>query len=172
MTQEERFAEQRKRNKVAYVIEDFYDSISELKYVWITHGVLAILFGASWLWGGDNHLNVVFSLATAAAIYAMQHYGDLVKQLHVTLLIISYSVGVGAEFLIAGFPDPLLPYLTVENGWIGTVPFLNSLTPFLYYGVRILLLYYLLQVIWLRYKLAAQPMSIVRLVDRQLAMRL
>jgi len=154
------------------VIEDFYDSISDLKYVWITHGVLAILFGASWLWGGDNRLTIVFSLSTAVAIYAMQQYGDLVKQLNVALLATEYLVAIAAEFLIAGFPDPLLPHLTVENGWIGTIPFLNSLTPFLYYGVRVLFVFYLLQIVWLRYQLAAQPMSIIRLVDRQLAMRL
>lgn len=172
MIQEEKFAEERKRNKVRYAIEDFFDSVAELKYVWITHALLALLFGASWLWGGDNRLNVAYSLATGAAIYAAQQYADFTKRSQIALLIGSYLLAIVAEYITTGFPAPLFPYLTVENGWVGTVPFLNSLTPFLYYGIRVVLIYYLLRVWWLRQKLVAQPISVIRLVDRELAMRL
>ena len=172
MTQEEIFAEQRRTNKVAYAIEDFYDSIGDIKHLWMGHLALIGFLALSMIFGAANTIHIVFCLAAIALGVAAQYQLDLTRSASLLASIGGYLLLCAIEFGVYGFPDSLIHSLSLEQGWRGTVPTLNALTPIIYVVARVALVYVLVNV-WLRRKaLVAQPISTVRKLDRELAMKL
>ena len=172
MDQREKFAEQRKRNQVAYAIEDFYDSLGDLRYTYFGNAALALAASFAFIFDGDNSFHIAVSLATAAGVYAVQQYAELSKWSMLIGATVAYVLVAVLEFTLGGLPALLIPFLTVEEGWVGFIPFMNSLFPALYLGIRLALVYPFINVCLRRRTLGAQPISTLRQLDRDLAMHL
>ncbi|PPK87470.1 hypothetical protein CLV84_0411 [Neolewinella xylanilytica] len=172
MTTEEQFAEQRRRNRTAYTIEDFYDARSGLRYAVFGNLLLSAIVAVSLLSSSEGLTHVGAALVTGAGVFLAGRYAPLERILLIYLLLAAYTAGVALEYGYAGLPAPPLPDLTVEKGWVGFVPFANSLFPMLYILARGAFIYPLVSLLFKRRALSAQPMSTLRQLDRDLAAKL
>ncbi|WP_116107145.1 hypothetical protein [Lewinella sp. IMCC34191] len=170
-TQEE-FAEQRRRNQTAYAIEDFNDAVDDLRHSATGNLLLAFVAFIGSYAAADNLMHVGFAFATGIILFLLPRYMGLQQKTSLYLLLAGYVAGIFLEYVAAGLPSPPFPELTVGNGWVGVLPFANSLFPLLYIIIRIGLLYPLVDLFQKRQKLAAQPMHILRQLDRDLAAKL
>jgi hypothetical protein len=172
MTQEDRFREERKRNRVAYAIEDFYDSIDDLTKMWLGHIILGGFLALSLIFGADNRFHLLCTLLSAVGIYAVQQYLDLARIPVLIVSILLFLGSVAAEFGLGGIPDTLIHALSLEQGWRGIFPTLNALTPGLYIAARIGMVYLLVNVYLQRLRLGKQNAGILRQLDQELSGRI
>ena len=169
MTPDNDFAEQRRRNQTAYAIEDFYDARDGLRYTVFGNILLAGALFLAWLVTSGNLLHAGFSLASGLALWLAPRFFQPARAIVPYTIMLVYVGGVLAEYAGAGLPTPLFPYLTVENGFVGFLPFANSLFPVIYIVLRLGLSYPIVNLIMQRNALAAHPMSMLRQLDRGLA---
>ncbi len=169
MTPEERFTEERKQNRVAYAIEDFYEAIHNLNRSWLGNLGLALFIGISNLLGGDNTVHIVMAVLSGGLVYVAQRYFPLTRFSYILIALAAYLLVLVTEIAFFGVPDPLSYFLSPERGWVGTLPMLNALTPYVYLGARLGFSIYLLVVYLKRAALGRQSLSVVRRLDPQLA---
>ncbi len=172
MTTEEQFAEQRRRNRTAYAIEDWHEARSALKYPAIVNIALGLLLSVGWLIDSGDLPHVAIAVGTGLGLYPVQQYAVLEKRGNLYGLVGVYVIVVMVEYLLYGLPDPIFPELTVEKGWVGFVPIVNSLFPIVYLFVRFAMAYYCVSLLLQLQKLRAEPISVIRQFDRELAGRL
>ena len=115
---------------------------------------------------------MLFALGSGGGVLLAPRLLTLERPVYLYLLLGTYTAGIVAEYVLAGLPSPPFPLLTVENGWVGFIPFANSLFPLLYLLARIALLYPLVHFFLQYRKLVAEPRATLRQLDRDLAGRL
>lgn len=169
MTSQEEFAEQRKRNRTAYAIEDFYDAQSDLSHAALGNLLLAGVAAIGLLSANDGLTHVGLAFTTGIGLLLAPRYAQLVQKTSLYILLLAYVAGIVLEYALAGLPSPPFPDLTVENGWVGFLPFVNSLFPLLYIMARVGLFYPLVNLYRKRQNLADQPMQTLRQLDRDLS---
>lgn len=137
----EEFAEQRRINKIRYAIEDYADSFKDLLKPSLTHLVFAVVLLLSALVAGaDNYAHAFVCLLTGAGLGAATNLKTL-ETSPLALVTGGYVVLLVIECLLFGLPDLLVPQLNA-NEWRGFPIFVNHAIPFVYLGVRILLVYF------------------------------
>ena len=169
MKQEDHHAAQRILNRTRYAIEDWYDAGRSLRISAFGNLLLACFVAAGLLSGGDNWPHVIAALLTGAGVLAFPRLFPLARVNSLPLLLGLYLAAVGGEYAFAGLPEPPLPGFTVENGWVGFLPFANSLSPLVYLILRTGLVYPIVHAILKRRSLAREPISTLRQLDPALA---
>ncbi|WP_116126168.1 hypothetical protein [Lewinella sp. IMCC34183] len=169
MPSERELAEQRRRNRTVYALEDYRDARSGLRYTALGNLALAAVVALGILSGTDGPEHVIAAALTGLLLLLAPRFLVLERLAVLYLLFALYTLGIILEYLLADLPSPPFPYLTVENGWVGFIPFANSLFPLLYVLARAALIYPLINLYLKRRDLAAQPLATLRQLDRELA---
>ncbi len=105
--------------------------------------VFFVMFGISifTLIASNENLYVLIILAALALYFAL--IGWLMNPFNKLQLLIfggAYLLATIAELIFFGLPTRLMPGIGVEEGWVGWVPFFNSLSPYIYFIFRICLI--------------------------------
>jgi hypothetical protein len=143
MNENEELIESRNLRKAKYAIEDFEDAIGGLGKVALAHVVLILGLIFSVLMGAANFINIFFSLTTIAVLIGFRT--KLSFRAHEMVFLglgIFYFIFI-LELIIGGIPDSMLPILGLDNmsTRTGVVKLLNSISPFVYLGCRVILGY-------------------------------
>ena len=143
MNENQELLESRNLRKAKYVIEDFEDAIGGLGKVALAHMVLILGLVFSVLMGAANFTNIFFSLITIGALMGFRT--KLSFRAHEMVFMglgIYYFIFI-LELIIGGIPDSILPALGIDNinRRTGVVKLLNSISPFVYLGCRVILGY-------------------------------
>lgn len=169
MNPDDQHAAQRILNRTRYAIEDWNDASRSLRISGVGNLLLACFVGAGLLSGADNLPHVMAAVLTGAGVLAFPRLFPLARAGSLPLLLGLYLAAVGGEYAFAGLPEPPLPGFTVENGWVGFLPFANSLAPLVYLIARTGLVYPIVHALLKRRSLTREPISTLRQLDPGLA---
>ena len=148
MPTQQELNQQRKQNQVRYALEDYRDSIGDLRKVAIGH----LLFAAFWfisIIAGSIHnwshiivclfIAIALFLVTGSKHWSFQTLGAVTGGYLLSLII---------EAVAFGLPDILIPALNMHK-WRGLPIFVNEITPYVYWAVRVILLGFFV-VVWVK----------------------
>lgn len=150
----------RQLNQVKYVVEDFDDGVKDLVKVIVILAVLALAMVVSLLFDANNGDHLGFTLVQAGVIYVFSRQ-NLLDRNRLFMLTFSYFAQLGLEAVMSGMPDLLVPFLNAGE-WRGFPVFVNHLTPFVYWGVKLMAGLWVLRLWLLRQKVYAQPEELLR----------
>lgn len=154
----------RKLNTVRYAVEDFDDGVKNIRRIALPFGLLALLMLLSLLSDADNIPHFIACLVMIAFVFVVPRF-DYLDATNLSVLTITFFALLAVEWLSYGLPDLIVPKLNLRN-WRGWLVWLNHLTPFLYWGVKILSSIYIVWVWVFRQKVLAQPGDLLEKVLR------
>lgn len=152
----------RKLNQAKYALEDFDDSVGDLFKLAMVYCALALLLALSMIFGANNVDHLTFTLVGIIGLMLANRF-DYLPKTNVMAFAIAIIGLLAMELLTLGLPDLLVPFLNA-NDYRGVPIFLNHLTPFIYWVVKLMAFYYLYRIVVLRQKVYAQPEELLRKV--------
>jgi|GEM_PF-3228732 len=153
----------RKLNQTRYALQDFDEAVTNFTKATALFGALALAMALSLLFGANNLIHLVISVATMAALFVALPQFDFLNQTNLIVLTVAYVVLLAIEMMFFGLPDILIPLLNAQE-WSGFPVFLNEITPYIYYGVKIAVIGYLARIWYQRNNVAARPVEDLRKV--------
>ena len=134
-----------------YIFQDFLESIEQIKTV----GYIHILFGgllllSYFIFGGNSWSQAILSLFVGVVLFQLSTSSSLKQRSTIILIATVYLLVVISEFLLLGLPDKLIPHLGEFESvkFINIVTIANDLTPVLYFGIKLALVYYFVKVLF------------------------
>lgn len=154
---------QRKIRNGRYVYEDYIESIEEIKKIGYVNLILGGLYLISVFFLGDINLShsmisllIGFSILFALKIFSFEQNSIVISIMTLYLFIVIM------EYFIFGLPSQLIPGLGVfGNGkLLSLITFANSLSPLLYFGLKIVISYLFLMILINENKVSNLPKNI------------
>lgn len=153
----------RKLNLTKYALQDFDEAVTDFGKTAYLLGTLALVMGLSIVFGAENEKYLLLSLVTTVGLLIAVPRLEFLKSGNLIILSFIYIGILVFEIVAFGLPDILVPALNA-NEWSGAPVFINELVPYKYYGVKIVALFYLINIWYQRSKVAIRPVEDLRKV--------
>lgn len=153
----------RKLNLTKYALQDFDEAIDDFaKAAWL-FGALALAMGLSLVFGANNLIHLLLSLIMMVVLAVALPRIEFLQSTNLIALTAAFCALVAFEMITFGLPDILVPFLNAQE-WSGFPVFINEITPYVYYGVKVAAAGYLARIWYQRSKVAARPAEDLRKV--------
>ncbi|NJC26699.1 hypothetical protein [Neolewinella antarctica] len=156
---------ERKRNQVVYAVDDFQESIQNLRIPALAHLIFTGMLFASTLIAAENLGHGVASLVTAAGLLITARF-NLPSPKKLAAVSAFYALVLIGEWISFGPPDLLIPQLNMHE-WRGLPVFLNHAIPYVYVLLRVVFGVYVVSPWGTRAKMLSQDTGLLAAVLRE-----
>jgi hypothetical protein len=154
----------RKLNVTRYALQDFDEAVTDFNRAAWLFGALVLAMGLSMIFGANNLMHLLLSLVVVVVVLLVAlPRVEFLRSTNLIVLTVAYLALLAFEMMTFGLPDLLVPFLNARE-WSGFPVFVNELTPYIYYGVKIAAAGYLARIWYQRRKVGMCPVEDMRKV--------